>query len=103
MLQRIGVSKVMDSLPQEVSTRQLECYKINTEFMSQNATRSRKLLLSSFGFSCVSRDPFLVYIVCSLLFNIMSSLLEGRELDLMVFWRREHFFSTFSSFQQGQK
>lgn len=70
--------------------------------MPQNVTKSRKPLLSSFTFSCVSRDPFLVCILCSLLFNIIISLLEGRDLDLMVFWRHEHLISSLSSFQQGQ-
>lgn len=72
------------------------------EFMSQNVNKSRKFLLSSFTFSCVSGNLFLVYILCSLLLNIIISLLEGRDLDMMIFWRQEKIISTFSSFQQGQ-
>jgi len=102
LLQYIGISKVIDSLLWEVAIRQLKCYKINTEFMSHNVTKSRKLLLSNFIFSCPSTDLFLVYILCSLLFSIIISFLEGRDLDLVVFWRYVLFISTLSSFQQGQ-
>lgn len=64
--------------------------------MSQNVTKGRNFLLSSFIFSCLSRDPFLVYVLCSLLFNIIISLLESRDLELMVFWRHEHLILKFS-------
>lgn len=101
LLQYIVISEAMDSLLQ-VSIRRVKCYKINMEFMPQNVSKSRRVLLSGFIFSCVSRDPFLVCILCSLLFNIIIGLLEGRDLDPMVFWRHEHLISTFSSFQQGQ-
>lgn len=102
LLQCIGVSKAIDWLLLEVSIRQLKCYETVMGFMSQNITKSRKFLLSSFLFSCVSRGLFFVYILCSPLLNISISLLEGRDQDMMLFWRHENFISTFSSFQQGQ-
>lgn len=102
LLQCIWVSKAIDWLLLEASIRQLKCYETIMEFMSQDVTKRRKVLLSSLIFSCVSRDLFLAYILCSLLLNIIISLLEGRDLDMMIFWRHENFISTFSSFQQGQ-